>query len=52
MNSRKKRFWKIWEKKNRELAEIDVKEANRRIEERWLRYLGNYNYSDVMDEMP
>lgn len=40
MNSRKKRFWKIWEKRNRELAEKDVKEANRIRIDRWKKYLG------------
>ena len=29
MNSRKKRFWKVCEKRNAQLADKDVKEANR-----------------------
>ena len=29
MNSRKKRFWKLWEKRNEELAMTNVEEANR-----------------------
>lgn len=29
MNSRKKRFWKLWQKRNKELAVTNVKEANR-----------------------
>lgn len=29
MNSRKKRFWKLWQKRNEELATTNVEEANR-----------------------
>ena len=29
MNSRKRRFWKLWQKRNEELAEVNVREANR-----------------------
>ena len=29
MNSRKKRFWKVWKTRNAQLADKDVKEANR-----------------------
>ena len=29
MNSRKKRFWKLWQKRNKETAVTNVKEANR-----------------------
>ena len=38
MNSRKKRFWEQWEKKNRELAEKDVVAANRKREIKFLGY--------------
>ena len=29
MNSRKKRFWKLWQKRNEELAGTNVDEANK-----------------------
>ena len=29
MNSRKKRFWKLWQKRNEDMAMTNVKEANR-----------------------
>ena len=29
MNSRKKRFWKLWQKRNEEMAMTNVEEANR-----------------------
>lgn len=29
MNSRKKRFWKLWQKRNEETAVDNVKEANK-----------------------
>ena len=29
MNSRKRRFWQLWQKRNEKLAEVDVREANR-----------------------
>ena len=38
MNSRKKRFWEQWQKRNRELAEKDVAEANKRLELKFLGY--------------
>jgi hypothetical protein len=29
MNSRKKRFWKLWQKRNEDLAMTNVEEANK-----------------------
>lgn len=37
MNSRKKRFWKLWQKRNEETAVTNVKEANRI---RYIKFLG------------
>lgn len=38
MNSRKRRFWQLWQKRNEELAEVDVREANRIIDIKFLGY--------------
>ena len=37
MNSRKKRFWKLWQKRNEEIAVTNVKEANKI---RYIKFLG------------
>lgn len=37
MNSRKKRFWKLWQKRNKEIAVSNVEEANRI---RYIKFLG------------
>lgn len=37
MNSRKKRFWKLWQKRNEEIAVTNVEEANRI---RYIKFLG------------
>ena len=39
MNSRKKRFWKLWEKRNEELARTDVKKANKIRDGKFVHYL-------------
>ena len=39
MNSRKKRFWKLWEKRNEELARTDVKKANKIRDSKFLHNL-------------
>ena len=44
MNSRKRRFWRLFEKR---LAEKDVKEANRIRVDRWKKYLGEYVFYKV-----
>ena len=37
MNSRRKRFWKLWQKRNEEIAMTNVEEANRI---RYIKFLG------------
>ena len=39
MNSRKKRFWKLWQKRNEDLATTNVEEANKI---RDFKFLGKY----------
>jgi len=34
MNSRKKRFWKVWYERLKALADVDVKKANKRIDDK------------------
>ena len=41
MNSRKKRFWKLWLERNQELARTDVKAANERIDQKIREQCGN-----------
>lgn len=36
MNSRKKRFWKLWDARNKELAETNPQEAKRIREQKFL----------------
>lgn len=40
MNSRKRKFWKVWEKRNSELADTNVREANRIREDKFLIHCG------------
>ena len=46
MNSRKKRFWEQWEKRNRELAMTNVKEANRLREIKFLGHPLEHKYKE------
>jgi hypothetical protein len=39
MNSRKRRFWKLWEERNQELAEKDIMQANDIRDLKFLGYL-------------
>jgi hypothetical protein len=44
MNSRKKRFWKLWQKRNEDIAETNVEEANRI---RDIKFLGKELPNDI-----
>lgn len=44
MNGRKKRFWKLWQKRNEELAGTNVDEANRI---RYIKFLGRELPEDI-----
>lgn len=48
MNSRKKRFWKLWQKRNEKLAMTNVEEANKI---RYFKFLGKSlpNYIQYFD---
>lgn len=48
MNSRKKRFWKLWQKRNENIAMTNVKEANKI---RYYKFLGKSlpNYIQCFD---
>jgi hypothetical protein len=44
MNSRKKRFWKLWQKRNEDMAMTNVDEAN---EIRYIKFLGEPLPNDI-----